>query len=266
VHESPTTVQEAPARTRPETGTSCPTCGAPAERGQLICLECGSRIALAYRRPPSWRVPAAIIAVIVLATGAGLYFGIDALTDDAEKEVASRPAPPQSAAADGDEAQGGEGGGARQEGAAGDQSATGNDAASDEAAGDGSAGERAEDEGAQSGSGDADGTAEAPTGPGGLRIWPEGEDAFTVVILSSGDIRSARAFATDAAKSGVRAGVLRADDYPALFASAGFYLVFAGVYPNQAKADRAAERLARRFKGAYPQFVDGSKAKRLGEE
>jgi hypothetical protein len=35
-----------------------------------------------------------------------------------------------------------------------------------------------------------------------------------------------------------------------------------GTYPSQVKADRAAARLGQRFKGAYPQFVDGSKAKR----
>ena len=45
-------VQEAPAQTERRLDASCPTCGAPAERGQLVCLECGSRIALAYKRPP----------------------------------------------------------------------------------------------------------------------------------------------------------------------------------------------------------------------
>ena len=30
--------------------TSCPRCGHPAEPGQLVCLECGSRIALKEER------------------------------------------------------------------------------------------------------------------------------------------------------------------------------------------------------------------------
>ena len=38
--------------------TSCPHCGEPAEPGQLVCLECGTRIALKEeggerRSPPS---------------------------------------------------------------------------------------------------------------------------------------------------------------------------------------------------------------------
>ena len=83
-----------------------------------------------------------------------------------------------------------------------------------------------------------------------------------MVILASEDQRSARAFAQNAVKAGTAAGVLRADDYPSLSASTGFFIVFVGTYPNQAKADAAAARLGRRFAGAYPQFVDGSKATR----
>lgn len=71
--------------------TSCPTCGARAEEGQLVCLECGSRVALDYRRPPSWRVPAAIlVAVVVLALG-GTVFAIKRIGDDAEREVRRTP-------------------------------------------------------------------------------------------------------------------------------------------------------------------------------
>ena len=212
-------------RERPAPAAACPTCGAPAERGQLICLECGSRIALAYRRPPSWRVPAAIVAVVLLVAGAASVLAYRALTDDAEDEVASQPVPAQPA---------------------GDADREEREATPDR------------DEPAE----------EEPTGPGGLpvdsdgvRSWPEGEDGFTVVVLSSEDRASARAFAQQAVQQGVKAGVLRADDYPALSASTGFFIVFVGRYANQAGADRAAARLGRNYQGAYPQFVDGSKAK-----
>ena len=70
-----------------------------------------------------------------------------------------------------------------------------------------------------------------------------------MVILSSEDQRSARAFAQSAVKAGTPAGVLRADDYPSLSASTGFFIVFVGTYPNQVKADarrRAAGPALRR--------------------
>jgi septal ring-binding cell division protein DamX len=228
-------------RERPAPATACPTCGAPAERGQLICLECGSRIALAYRRPPSWRVPAAIVTVVLLAVAAGAVFAIRALTDDAKDEVASQPAPAQPAE---------ERPNRDDDGAA----PGGND---DE-------GERPADENRPA---DEDEDADAapgglPVGSDGVRAWPEGEDGFTVVVLSSEDRASARAFARQATQQGVKAGVLRADDYPALSASTGFFIVFVGRYANQAGADRAAARLQRNYQGAYPQFVDGSKSKR----
>lgn len=251
---------ETATRTEPESGTTCPTCGAPADTGQLICLECGSRIALAYRRPPSWRVPAAIVSIIVLAVAAGLYFGIDTLTDDANDEVAARPAPPAPqtpASGTGDEGDGKSAKG-KDGGKASDENAGKNDARDESAAEDKAAKEKAAAEETRP----ADEGATAPSvGAGGIRMWPENEDAFTVVILSSEDRRSARAFAQNATKDGTAAGVLRADDYPALSASTGFFIVFVGTYPNRAKADKAAARLGHRFQGAYPQFVDGSKAR-----
>ena len=42
-----------PAAPAPEALT-CPNCAAPADPGQLMCLECGSRLALDYQRPPTW--------------------------------------------------------------------------------------------------------------------------------------------------------------------------------------------------------------------
>lgn len=77
---------------------ACPTCGAPAEEHQLVCLECGSRVALAYRRPPSWRVPVAIIAVVVLLVAAASAIALKQLGDDAEREADSSPVKAQSGA------------------------------------------------------------------------------------------------------------------------------------------------------------------------
>ena len=63
----------------------CPTCGEPVEPRQLVCLNCGGRVALAERRSwanePVTAIVAALMAVIVI--GAGLFgFAIAELTGD----------------------------------------------------------------------------------------------------------------------------------------------------------------------------------------
>src|SRR4051794_23463604 len=70
---------------------ACPNCGAPADPRQLMCLECGSRLALDSQRPPSWRLPAAIVAVVLLIVGIGVVVALAAVTDDANKTTASAP-------------------------------------------------------------------------------------------------------------------------------------------------------------------------------
>ena len=56
-----------------------------------MCLECGSRVALDYRRPPSWRVPAAIVGAVVLLVLGGTAFAIKRIGDDAERDVRRTP-------------------------------------------------------------------------------------------------------------------------------------------------------------------------------
>lgn len=242
-------MEQTATRPRPKADISCPTCGAPAETGQLICLECGSRIALGYRRPPSWRVPIAIVSLLVLETVAGIYLGVEAIQDDADQELAARSAPsePEQTGAGGEDG----------EGEQAEQPADRQPAEKEPAERKPAEKEKADKEKDSGGA-----QTEAPAaGAGGVQSWPEGEDAFTVVILSAQDRPSARAFAQSAGEAGTRAGVLEADDYPSLSASTGFWIVFVGTYPNRPKADAAAARLGRRFSGAYPQFVNGSKAK-----
>lgn len=80
-------VSDAPAAT----ATTCPGCGAPARRGQLVCLECGARVALVYRRPPSWKVPV-VITIVVLAIAVALAASaFAAIRDTARHEVDSAP-------------------------------------------------------------------------------------------------------------------------------------------------------------------------------
>lgn len=72
---------------------ACPNCGADADPDQLFCLECGERLGLGYRRPPSWRLPAAVVAGVVLLAGAATAFALVQIADDAE-ETAGPPVQP----------------------------------------------------------------------------------------------------------------------------------------------------------------------------
>src|SRR3954471_16301968 len=101
-HAAPTAEELPPAAQAPET-LSCPTCGPPADDAQLMCRECGSRLALGYQRPPSWRLPAAVIGVVLLIVGIGVAIALASVTDNATKTTAAAPtqaAPAPSAPAD----------------------------------------------------------------------------------------------------------------------------------------------------------------------
>jgi predicted nucleic acid-binding Zn ribbon protein len=86
--------------------TPCPRCGAPAERGQLVCVECGERIALTQsgRRRSFESVPAVALLLCVVVLGAGtLGFVLSELTgdDDGQVEAADRTSQPAPEAASG---------------------------------------------------------------------------------------------------------------------------------------------------------------------
>src|SRR3954471_1240193 len=169
-------MQEAPTETLPRAEATCPSCGAPAERGQLVCLECGSRIALDYRRPSGWKLPLAIVIAVLVVAGVALGVGLHEITSDAKTEVAQtprgKPAPPQKPNAD-----------TRPK-----KKATARQPAASRPA------------------------VKTP----GAASWPAGRDGFTVVLLSSSDQAGARSFARTAKQGGTPVGVLRSNDYSSL--------------------------------------------------
>jgi predicted nucleic acid-binding Zn ribbon protein len=66
--------------------TPCPNCGAPTEPGQLVCVECGRRLALEQedrggRRFDNLPAIAVLLAVVVLGA-AGFGYALAELTDD----------------------------------------------------------------------------------------------------------------------------------------------------------------------------------------
>jgi predicted nucleic acid-binding Zn ribbon protein len=77
-----TAVQAQPPPTDPR--TQCPSCGSAVDPSQPFCLDCGRRIGRDYRRPPNWRIPVALVALLVIAAGVAAGFGVTQLTNKGE--------------------------------------------------------------------------------------------------------------------------------------------------------------------------------------
>lgn len=239
---------------RPE--VRCPTCGAGAEPGQLICLECGSRISLGYRKPPSWRVPVAIIVAVILVVIAGLGIGLREITSDADSEVAADQAtekPTNANASNG----GASGAGGSGKGKDGGEAVLGKEAEKSKPKSKPKPKPKPKPE--KPAKRKAPPETPAATAPrvGGLATWPKDRSAFTVVLVSTGDKAAATKVAKRAVREGVEgAGVLRSDDFTSL--GKGFSIAFGGVYSKRPQAEKAAARFSRGFPGAFVQLVNGA--------
>jgi hypothetical protein len=215
---------------------ACPNCGAPADAGQLMCLECGSRLALGYQRPPSWRLPAAIVGVVLLIAGLGVAIALAAVTDNAAKTTAAaptQPAPAQSAPADTPPT-------ASQPTAAPTTSTA-------------TPAPAADDGGTSAGTTSTATPAPATDAATG---WPPGKSAFTVVLASMPTKAAAEDKLAKAKAAGIAgAAILHSDDFPSL--NAGYWVVFDGQYDSvdQAQTQAAADRGKGEFGDAYPRFV-----------
>jgi hypothetical protein len=212
-----TSVQAPP----PATGAAptCPSCGHPVDPAQPFCLDCGRRIGRDYRRPPNWRVPVALVALIVIAGGVAAGFGITQLTkrDEGPETITVRADRPAGAAqADPGEAQG--------------TPAPATPAPAQPA---------------------------APQ-PGQPTAWPKGRGAYTVVLLTTKDKQTADGIATKAAQSGLPAGVLKSDGFmrfePGLYVV--FSGQYDTIETASAEAKAASDK---GNAGAYARFVEPKK-------
>ena len=209
------------------TEASCTNCGEPVDRRQLVCLNCGARVAL--REPTPWaREPVTILAavlVVVIVIGAGLFgFAISELTSDdgdaptqARVATAEKPAPDAPAVVSGDE-----------------QPA------------------RTAEEPQQPSRG-----SDPLEGSGADRVpgWPEGLSGHTVVLVTSSDRAAALNVAKQARASGLEAGLIRSEPYDL---GTGLWIVYSGKFTTPEGAQRQAAQLADRYPGAYPQRVQRS--------
>jgi hypothetical protein len=153
--------------------TACPRCGEPSEPGQLVCLECGKRLALTEvevegRRFDNLPAVAILMTVIVLAAGA-IGFALGELGSDSDRDV--------------------------------EASDRTTDAATTEPA-----------QPPQEETGATKGTPQKAT-QSPLLEWPKGTSGYTVVLVTTEDRPAAERVALEAARSGVEAGLLHSDDY-----------------------------------------------------
>ena len=213
-----------PKQPRPRTGPACPSCGAPVDPRQLVCLECGGRVALKEHR--SWAsdplapMAAALVALIVI--GAGLFgFAVSELTSDDDGDEALGSRRRRSSTSRGGRAQ-------RARPSSGAEQET------------------------------ASSTETAPPGgdrPGAIPGWPAGLRAHTVVLVTTSDGPAARSLAREARRTGLEAGLIRSDPYGL---GSGLWIVFTGRFDTREGAVRQAAGLQQQYPGAYPQLVQRS--------
>lgn len=216
---------------------TCPNCGAEAAAGQLMCLECGSRLALEHRRPASWKIAGAIIGVVLLLAGAALALALAEITSDADNQ-ATAPTPTQQASAP--QAAPAETGTAPTESS---PTPSTTDAAPSETT-------------PEPAVPDTDTPPPTPA-DASPATWPEGKSAHTVILASAGSRQEAEAKQKQAQDAGISAGILKSDDFGSL--RPGYWVVFDGQFDSVEEATaRAEEDRGKGFADAYPRFVDPS--------
>jgi hypothetical protein len=196
----------------------CPFCGARMAREQDWCLQCGNAVTTRVARPPSWRLPVGVALGTLVLFALVVVLAVGALSDDAD-EAATRAEPRPAARATTAPAP------ARQ------RTAT-TPAAAPTAT--------------------VPGAAEA-TGEGRVPRWPRGREAYTVVAETTSDRAGAETRARELIAAGQEAGILRTDGYD--FFSDGYWVVWAGQYPDRAAAEQAAERVEQEAPDAYATLI-----------
>ena len=83
--------------------------------------------------------------------------------------------------------------------------------------------------------------------------WPEGKDAWTVVLEAAGTREAAEARANELAQQGIAVGILESNKYPTL--EPNKFVVFSGQYDSQRAADQALQGLSGQVEGAYVRHV-----------
>jgi len=191
--------------TAPGPAPACGRCGAPMAPEQDWCLECGHAATTRLLRPPSWRLPVAIVLAVMALVGGAVALAVASLGDDADR-VASRPVAPLPTAT-----------------------------AERPSAGTGGATTATEPADTVPGAAEAAGS-DVPE-------WPEDLVAFTVVLDTAASREQAEQRARALVEGGADAGILSGERYASF--DPAQWVVWRGRYEraDRDKADEAAAKL-----------------------
>lgn len=212
----------------------CPRCDAPLSAEQEWCLNCGAAVGTRIAEPRGWRASVAVVGVLLALALIAVVLAIAELSRDAEgvEEVPVNATPTPAASAvpsvTPSPAPGEEGG------------ATPSPAPTPSAT-----------PSATPGTGGASPSA-------GLTPWPEGKTAYTIVLNSSGTREDAERLAGEVAAKGVPdVGVIDSDDFESLGPDS--FVVFSGVYDNEAEAQQALAKIRDQAGGGSTRRIVPSK-------
>jgi hypothetical protein len=224
------TATAAPPPSTADRRVPCPRCGEPAQPGQEVCLNCGALVGRSYRRPPSWRLPAALAALGVLLIGAGAGFGVAELTHDKDKSkkkpislTPPRPVTPTTATTP----------------PAATPTAPTTETTNPTTTG-------------------TTPTTPATGGKTALAIWPSGKSGWTVVLTTVPDRKQAEGRAESAAGQQISAGILEGRLYRGF--KKGDWVVFMGQYDSKSAAATAGKSYAKKGYPGSPQRIRPNKS------
>jgi hypothetical protein len=203
---------------------ACPHCRSPLAPDQEWCLSCGTAVGTRIAPTPRWRLPVILVGTVLALLVAALALALVELSADPQP-VAKAPTSQATATPSTPPEEGGS------------AAPTTTPQASATPALTPETGQVSPDDGGTAatpspGSTPAPGTASA----GGTAQWPSGKTAWTVILASSGSRAEAQ---KKAQAAGADAGVLHSDDFSSL--RKGYWVVFAGQYPDQKGAQTAAK-------------------------
>jgi SPOR domain len=208
----------------------CPRCDARLSAEQEWCLECGAAVGTRIAEPRGWRASVAVVGVLLALALIAVVLALVELSRDAEGieevPVTATPTPAASAV----------------------PSATPSPVPGEEG------GATPSPVPTPSTTPDAGASTPSP----GLTEWPEGRTAYTIVLNSSGTREDAERLAGELAAKGVPdVGVIDSDDFESLGPDS--FVVFSGVYENEAEADQALAKVRDQAGGGSTRRIVPSK-------
>ena len=199
---------------QPPAERRCPRCASPLTPQQEWCLACGADVGARIVPAPSWRGPVALVVGLLVVAVLALVLALVELAGDAEQVSEQPPGATPTATPS----------------AAATPTATPTfDSTTIPPA-----------------------TADESTTPE-IADWPDGKDAWTVVLESAQTREAAEARAKELAGQGVPVGILDSNNYSSL--QADTFVVFSGQYDSRRAATQALQDLAGQVTGGYVRHI-----------